>query len=377
MNYITLPIIILSAVSIYLALYYVLAAVKMRQYNPRLVVAAVCFMYFLYNCARIGIYSTPDTYWNYLWVNTSLAIIPVIAIFIIVLLAHILNEGIRDHYDYLIFAVLYGIISAGIIVESIIFFPETRLYVIISKINNSPVFFNLNKGIMRYVMLVFLLASIVYFFIRLRFYIKNKKFDIQRVMMIIVCMSGLFLFVIHDVLVTMEVIPFYLFMGEYGLFFMITMVTSFSLNPGIFPDLAALAPSGRKMIRRNTGYTRSLLTDTDMNKIQKKLDAAMAGGELYADPDITLKSLAGELSISYHALSQFLNSVMGMDFRNYINQYRVEKAKRLIRTEPGSSIISICYNVGFQSKSAFNRAFKSITGFSPSEFREHETAKKA
>ena len=189
-------------------------------------------------------------------------------------------------------------------------------------------------------------------------------------MLILACLSGLFLFVIHDILITMEVIPFYLFMGEYGIFFLIIMVTYFSLNPNIFPESEAVRISEPGAAPENLEYTHSLLTDVDINEIREKLDKAMLKDKMYADPDISLRFLARKLSISYHVLSQLLNSVIGMEFRNFVNTYRVEEAKRIIASEPESSIISICFNVGFQSKSAFNNAFKKHTGISPTEYKK-------
>jgi len=84
---------------------------------------------------------------------------------------------------------------------------------------------------------------------------------------------------------------------------------------------------------------------------------------------VRIKDLAGRLNITSHQLSEFLNRHFGIDFNSFINTYRVEEAKRMLRDNRDQSIISICYEVGFSTKASFNSAFKRITGITPSAFR--------
>jgi AraC-like DNA-binding protein len=58
-----------------------------------------------------------------------------------------------------------------------------------------------------------------------------------------------------------------------------------------------------------------------------------------------------------------------MDFRNFINRFRVEEAQRLLKSDPEMSILTICFEVGFNSKSTFNTAFKKISGITPRDYR--------
>ncbi|NJO89382.1 MAG: helix-turn-helix transcriptional regulator, partial [Chloroflexia bacterium] len=57
-------------------------------------------------------------------------------------------------------------------------------------------------------------------------------------------------------------------------------------------------------------------------------------------------------------------------FSDYINSYRIEAFIKTVKSKPddGDTYLSIAYNVGFNSKSSFNRAFKKHTGFTPSEY---------
>jgi len=116
-------------------------------------------------------------------------------------------------------------------------------------------------------------------------------------------------------------------------------------------------------------YERSLLRGLDTDIIYDRLIELMDDEEIYKEMEINLKSLADRLSVTTHQLSQFLNERLSMDFRNFMNTYRIEEAKRMLIDEPGESILNICFEVGFSSKSAFYTAFKKNTGKTPREFR--------
>jgi YesN/AraC family two-component response regulator len=80
--------------------------------------------------------------------------------------------------------------------------------------------------------------------------------------------------------------------------------------------------------------------------------------------------VAARLLIRPHQLSQILNERNKTDFRNYVNRFRIDEARRLLVEEPDRSIITICFEVGFNSKTSFNITFKKMTGLSPKEYRE-------
>ncbi len=88
-----------------------------------------------------------------------------------------------------------------------------------------------------------------------------------------------------------------------------------------------------------------------------------------ATQDLTLGGLASELGITPHQLSQILNERLEKSFSAYVNQYRVMEARELIAKEPDRSLLSVCHAAGFNSKSAFNRAFRQVCGETPQQFR--------
>lgn len=118
-------------------------------------------------------------------------------------------------------------------------------------------------------------------------------------------------------------------------------------------------------------YGRSRIDGINSDTIEKRLKAIMEEDKAFCDEDITLKNIAEELSITTHQLSEFLNTRLQMSFKTLINTYRVEEAKKLLRSEPERSVLSIGLAVGFNSRSNFNIVFSKFTGKTPSEFRAH------
>jgi AraC-like DNA-binding protein len=120
-------------------------------------------------------------------------------------------------------------------------------------------------------------------------------------------------------------------------------------------------------------YEKSLLYGIDTGLLSEQLNVLMAEKALYRDFDVTLEKLSGMLMIKPHQLSQMLNERLQTNFWQYINSFRIEEAKKLLVNNPEQSVISICFNVGFGSKSAFNDIFRKFTGESPSEYRNRHS----
>jgi AraC-like DNA-binding protein len=153
-----------------------------------------------------------------------------------------------------------------------------------------------------------------------------------------------------------------------GQFFMTLMIIPFMffffvgyLNPELIHVLVS-------EIRKNI-YERSLIKGLDVEALKIRLDDLMNQDKVFCDEDLTLKRLADMLSISPHQLSEFLNKHLNISFNYYINRYRVDEAIDLMQAQPDRSITSICFSVGFNSKSAFYEAFAKFVGISPARYR--------
>jgi AraC-like DNA-binding protein len=91
----------------------------------------------------------------------------------------------------------------------------------------------------------------------------------------------------------------------------------------------------------------------------------------YLDPGLTVKELAGQLSWPDRELSLLINQDLDCHFFDFINDYRIEEAKRMLLNPENRkmTVLEVLYAVGFNSKSSFNVAFKNRTGKTPTQFR--------
>jgi AraC-like DNA-binding protein len=151
-----------------------------------------------------------------------------------------------------------------------------------------------------------------------------------------------------------------------------------SLTTYLIGFLALVRPQiflGRdESVRRR--YEKSSLTPEMAERYLVQLQDFMRTEKPYCDGNLTLQKLARRLSMSSAHLSQIINERLEQNFIDFINSYRVEEAKRRL-TDPAKrrySIIAIAEQSGFNSKSAFNTAFKKYANRTPSQFRNEQAS---
>lgn len=112
------------------------------------------------------------------------------------------------------------------------------------------------------------------------------------------------------------------------------------------------------------------LKPTQIQKLQKRLNYFMKEEEIYLSADLTLKALADKLGTSTNNLSWLLNQVYQASFYEYINKFRIMAFLKKIDADEhlNHTLLALAMDVGFNSKSTFNRVFKSITGTTPKEY---------
>ena len=104
--------------------------------------------------------------------------------------------------------------------------------------------------------------------------------------------------------------------------------------------------------------------------LKKKLDVLMKKEKLFLQGDLTLTDVAGRLETSRNNISWLLNNYYNLTFNDFINSYRIKEFIRKIEEGQHLShtILAISIDVGFNSKSTFNKAFKHKMGDTPSSF---------
>jgi AraC-like DNA-binding protein len=106
-----------------------------------------------------------------------------------------------------------------------------------------------------------------------------------------------------------------------------------------------------------------------MTLYRDKLEQWMQTDKPYKNKDFRLNDLMQVLPMNRTYLSQFLSSMFGCNFYQYVVNYRLEEAKRLMRENPDMKLQDISDECGFSSPTVFGRTFAREAGCSPSEWQ--------
>ncbi|WP_077404794.1 helix-turn-helix domain-containing protein [Cellulophaga omnivescoria] len=115
-------------------------------------------------------------------------------------------------------------------------------------------------------------------------------------------------------------------------------------------------------------YSAIQLQKDEVQQIVNKIKFAFKEEELYKNPNLTLPILAKKINIRPQLLSQVLNNDLNKSFTQFINEYRIEEAKLLLKSKPNLKIDVIAEQSGFNSKSTFYTAFKKVTNTTPTKY---------
>lgn len=106
----------------------------------------------------------------------------------------------------------------------------------------------------------------------------------------------------------------------------------------------------------------------------EQIVAAMRDQQQYKDMELSIRSFADKLTIPEHRLRQHINQQLGYrNFNDFLNRYRVADAATRLRDidEARLPILTIAMDAGYRSMTTFNKAFKSIKGVTPKEYRQN------
>jgi len=124
-------------------------------------------------------------------------------------------------------------------------------------------------------------------------------------------------------------------------------------------------------------YEYSTLTSQELSEYGQKLISYLKKEKPYTNSDLKLQDIAHFFKLPPHQLSQIINMELKCNFYTLINKYRINQAKsQLIDSgKQHLNIIEIAYEVGFNSKSAFNTAFKKNTGLTPTQYKKQRLSR--
>jgi len=112
------------------------------------------------------------------------------------------------------------------------------------------------------------------------------------------------------------------------------------------------------------------MDEKDVVLLKEKLTQLMSEEKVYLDNELTLVHLSGQLNTSTNNLSWLLNSVYQSNFYDFVNRYRIKAfLSKLEQNEhKAKTLLSLSMDVGFNSKSTFNKAFKMVLNETPSSY---------
>lgn len=117
-------------------------------------------------------------------------------------------------------------------------------------------------------------------------------------------------------------------------------------------------------------YAAKKIQDNEASLLIEKLDALMKQKELYKNSNVKLLDIAKELQITPHKLSQLLNDNIGKSFAAFLNTYRIDEAKNILKENTNLTLEFVGFEAGFSSKSNFYATFKKQVGLTPAQYQK-------
>ncbi len=161
-----------------------------------------------------------------------------------------------------------------------------------------------------------------------------------------------------------------LIVGSIALAIMIWIAFKALLQPELFRGI----DKNLKRVAKLAGNEDAMASKDKISKELSSLREYMEKEEPYLNSALSLRELADQMKLPFRELSRLINEQLDIHFFDFINQYRVKKAQQLLVSPESPNITYIMYEVGFNSKSSFNTAFKKHSGVTPSEYKRRKKA---
>jgi AraC-like DNA-binding protein len=122
--------------------------------------------------------------------------------------------------------------------------------------------------------------------------------------------------------------------------------------------------------KQDEKYSRNKLSTEKIKQYAFQLNRYMEHEKPYLNENVSIGTFSDALGTPQHHLSMVINSEFNLNFFNFINTHRIHYVERILndQAERNESLLSIAFRSGYQSKSTFNKHFKSIIGMTPSEY---------
>lgn len=142
--------------------------------------------------------------------------------------------------------------------------------------------------------------------------------------------------------------------------------------PEEFPAYLQRAAKAAEAARLTKRQLKLLLLDApvkeDVQGKDPRLQAIDRYLEEHADEMVTSLDMAEHLHLNASYFSRYFKKLAGINFTDYVNQYKIELAIRMLQ-RPNETVENVAYTLGFSDRAYFSKVFKKYSGKSPSEFK--------
>ncbi|WP_291939124.1 AraC family transcriptional regulator [Chryseobacterium sp.] len=144
-------------------------------------------------------------------------------------------------------------------------------------------------------------------------------------------------------------------------------------NPELFRNIDSKLKLVSEIISEEKNSEPPTTDEREYHEELLKLKQYMEKEKPFLNSSLTIQDISNEIGIPVRNLSLLINHQIGQHFYDFVNTYRIENAMDILkdRTKTKVTILEILYEVGFNSKSSFNTAFKKHTGNTPTQYRKY------
>lgn len=171
---------------------------------------------------------------------------------------------------------------------------------------------------------------------------------------------------------TIRIIVYFLFDESFSVAFVLAPTTAYLtyllLTHAHPPTYIKRAVPVSLSSKESTEHNNPMPVEGTDVTLFKEFGHAMEEG-LFRENTLTLRTIAETCGTTTHQASAAINLCTGSNFYDWVNGYRIEAACKALNETP-QSVSEICYEVGFNSKSTFNTAFRKQLGCTPTEYRK-------
>jgi AraC-like DNA-binding protein len=143
-------------------------------------------------------------------------------------------------------------------------------------------------------------------------------------------------------------------------------------NPGLFRNIDSKLKLVSDIVLEEKNSSPLAVNEKEYNQELLKLQQYMIEEKPFLNPSLTIQDISVAIEIPVRDLSLLINHKLQQHFYDFVNTYRIENAMDILKdvTKSKVTILEILYDVGFNSKSSFNTAFKKHTGNTPTTYRK-------